>query len=405
MRKYNLISGFFAALNPCLGLIFSLINFIRLRDSSIVLAFSISLIAIYFPIMYDTAVNFYQSYYSTSYGGVNNWFSLYLYIPSFFMYKFNIDFYFFIFISVFFVTYTWSKITFKYVVSATGIFKPVVILIFLLFTFNYRDLMDINRTILSYSILFYYIFLIKKHNLFKFLFFSFLSFLFHNSALLIILIYLLSLFDFKFKLNLNFLLIFFSLIIGLFLPKFITNFQSFIIGMPFFGDGLSYYLYGDDFAIQDFTLGTALKKILNVFIILLTCFLSIFEMRKTPNDKFLQFIVFTGCFCLFFLGFVTFFERINLAFNFALIYLLSKNVKSYYLYGLTFLIFIRSIAVYLLIYFPIFFGDYSLVMVNSDKKNDMIYKVLYCPSFYLLDVHNNGYSDQFILSNVRWGKL
>ncbi len=404
MNKVNLISIVLAAINPILGLISSLLNIIRFKDTTIPLSFSIALIAIYFPIMYDTASNFFQAYYSTYYGG-GGWGSPYLSIPSYFMYKFGYDFYLFIFIYVFFVVYTWSNITLKIFsnFNSNVYIKATLMFIFLTLMFNYRDLMDINRSIFSFSIFFYYVFLVKKHSLFKFILFSALSIYFHNSALIIVLIYTLSVFKINSKVNL--FLVLFSLVIGFSLPFFISKFQSYSSSIPIFGPELSYYLYGDEFAVQTFTLGTALKKTLNILIILFSTYIAMMEIKKDPKDRNLQFIINTACFCLLFYGFVTFFERVNLAFNFALIYLLSKNLRNYYLYFLAFLIALRSLAVYFLVYFPIFFGDYSLVVVNNSKKNDMIYKVLYCPSFYLLDIHKNGYSDQFILSNVRWGKL
>lgn len=407
MNKANLVSIVLAAINPIMGLMSSLFNIIRFKDTTIPLSFSIALIAVYFPIMFDTASNFFQAYYSTYYGGLGNLSLPYLSIPSYFMYNFGYDFYFFIFIYVFFVVYTWSKITLKIFsrldFNSNSYVKAILMLIFLTLMFNYRDLMDINRSIFSFSIFFYYIFLVEKHSLLKFILFSALSVCVHNSALIIVLIYAFSIF--KLNSNVNLFLIVFSLVVGFLLPSFISKFQSYSSSIPFFGPSLSYYLYGDDFAVQTFTLGTALKKALNVLIILFSAYIAIMEMKKNPNDRNLQFIINIACFCLLFYGFVTFFERVNLAFNFALIYLLSKNLRNYYLYFLAFLIALRSLAVYFLVYFPIFFGDYSLVMVDNGKKNEMIYKVLYYPSFYLVDIHNNGYSDQFILNNVRWGKF
>ncbi|WP_216070756.1 hypothetical protein, partial [Acinetobacter ursingii] len=62
MNKVNLISIVLAAINPILGLISSLLNIIRFKDTTIPLSFIIALIALYFPIMYDTASDFFHAY-------------------------------------------------------------------------------------------------------------------------------------------------------------------------------------------------------------------------------------------------------------------------------------------------------------------------------------------------------
>ncbi|WP_213069575.1 hypothetical protein, partial [Acinetobacter soli] len=60
--------------------------------------------------------------------------------------------------------------------------------------------------------------------------------------------------------------------------------------------------------------------------------------------------------------------------------------------------------VYILLYFPIFFGSYTDVLIDTYQKNQMIMKPFSQATPWLLDIKNNGYSDEFIRKNSIWGK-
>ncbi|MEQ1298928.1 hypothetical protein ABLT94_13715, partial [Acinetobacter soli] len=164
MKKYNVINFAIAMINPVFGFFSTLKDIMQGRDASLIFAFCVSLICVYFPLMYDTSSNFYVAYLAAEYSnGFNDWLRPYVTIPSILMNKYHIDFYFFIFFNVIFVVYTWTKIIVKtYEHSEKNYFNAFVFMILLLLTFNYRDLMDLNRNIFSYSFIFYYIFLIKN---------------------------------------------------------------------------------------------------------------------------------------------------------------------------------------------------------------------------------------------------
>lgn len=401
MKKYNVVNATLSLINPFLGFFSSLSDILKQRDSCVFFAFSLAIIAVYFPLMYDTSVNFYAAYFLQYNPSLLSFSQPYISIPSYLMQNYGIDFYYFIFFNVFFVAYTWSKIVCKFFYNSKSKYAFIFIFIFLIFTFNYRDLLDLNRNIFSYSILFYYIFLIKNKNILAFLFFSFLSCWFHSSALIVVILYLISNLEFGYRTN--YFILFFSLVTGVILPNFIGQLESILVNIPVFGAFLNYYLYGEDFGVQVFSMGTLLKKILNCSIIFLVCVIINNNIKNYGNDKFQQFILLIGCVSLLFFSFVTFFERFNLAFNFAFIYILSKNISLKTKIAIAFLVFFRSICVYFLIYFPIFFGDYSEVMDNK-TKNQMILKPFYYPTLFLLDIHNNGYSDEVISSSVIRGR-
>ncbi|MFW1839162.1 EpsG family protein [Acinetobacter gyllenbergii] len=404
MKRYNVVNFCFAFINPFLGLISSLYSILRLKDASLYFAFSLALICVYFPIMYDTSVNFYSAHYSLYSGGVDDWLQPYISFPSYLMYNYNIDFYYFIFFNIVFVIYTWTKIVLKIFNNSLINYKSIFVLIFLIFSFNYRDLMDINRNIFSYSIFFYYYFLVDRKSVVKLTIFSFFAILIHSSALILVILYLLS--SIRVSKTLNTFLLLTSLVCGYFLPEIVNKITALVEFIPVYGDKISYYLYGDTFGVQDFTFGTALKKLLNCFIIFLVSVCSIRLLDKNKeNNRNLQFILLIGFFSLFFFNFVTFFERINLAYNFIFLSVFLYNIRLRYAIAIAFLIFFRSFCMYVLVYFPIFFGDYSAVLVNNHYKNQLMLKPFYYPTLFLLDIHNNGYSDEFISKNSIWREI
>ncbi|WP_171490518.1 EpsG family protein, partial [Acinetobacter soli] len=359
MKKYNVINFAIAMINPVFGFFSTLKDIMQGRDASLIFAFCVSLICVYFPLMYDTSSNFYVAYLAAEYSnGFNDWLRPYVTIPSILMNKYHIDFYFFIFFNVIFVVYTWTKIIVKtYEHSEKNYFNAFVFMILLLLTFNYRDLMDLNRNIFSYSFIFYYIFLIKNKSLVKAIFFCSLAVWIHNSSLIVVALYLVSLKALNYRLN--FIILILSLILGVFIPSLIGAFEKAISSIPFIGQSVSYYIYGSDFGVQEFTTGTLLKKLLNCSFVFLTSLLAIFLLKKNPEDRILQFIILLGAVELFFLSFVTFFERLNLAFNFIYIYILFRKIPNNFKILISGMVFFRSAAVYILLYFPIFFGSYT----------------------------------------------
>ncbi|MBD0233159.1 EpsG family protein, partial [Acinetobacter baumannii] len=90
--------------------------------------------------------------------------------------------------------------------------------------------MDLNRNIFSYSIFFYYYFLIDKKNIIKLVFFSLLAVWVHSSALILVILYLLS--NIKLGKFLNTFLLIFSLSVGYFLPEIISKATFFIEFIP-----------------------------------------------------------------------------------------------------------------------------------------------------------------------------
>ena len=80
----------------------------------------------------------------------------------------------------------------------------------------------------------------------------------HNSSLIVVALYLVSLKALNYRLN--FIILILSLILGVFIPSLIGAFEKAISSIPFIGQSVSYYIYGSDFGVQEFTTGTLLKN-------------------------------------------------------------------------------------------------------------------------------------------------
>lgn len=402
MKYFKVFNFTLFVLNPFLSFLSTFRDILKGRDSCFIFSLSISLILIYFPLMWDTSANFFESYYLSQYNNSLSFLNLYNDIPAYLMREFGIDFFFFIFVTTFFIIYTWSKITYKYFEKLEINYKYVFLSIFLIFTFNYRDLMDIHRNTLSYSFFFYFLFLVKNRKLVYFLFFSLCAVLFHSSSLILIFLYILSLLKLSYRMNA--ILLIFCFVFGVFLPSLITLFKSFITNIPVYGPALNFYIYGENFGIQIFSTGTLLKKILNCFIIVFGCFCLLNTSRYLGKERIIQFCIYLGCLALLFSGFVTFFERFNLAFNFLIIYIFLVTRNYSFKCILAFLVLLRSLVLYSFIYFPIFFFDHSDVLKSTDVKNQLILKPFFYPTPFLLNIKDHGYSDELISKYSIWGK-
>ena len=399
MKKHNVINFTLFFINPVLGFLGSLSAFLRNKNACLTFSLSSALILIYFPIMWDTAVNFYGAYY----GGTNGWLYPYTFVPAYFMEKFGVDFYFFIFFSVFFIIYTWSKIVYDTFLELDIKNKTIISVIFLLFVFNYSDIMDIIRTALSFSIFFYYVLLVKNKNLPNFLFFLLFSIWMHAAASILFLLYFVSKLNFfSRKLNLTFL--FLSLILGLLLPFFGDFFSSFIKSIPLIGDKIFLFMFGSIWGAIEYSASSILIKFFKVFFVFFICLITILNMYKDPVRKHqYQLMLLIGFSFLLFSGFVTLSERLNLAFSFIFLIFLRLNVTSLYAkIAISFVLF-RTIGSYLLVYSTVFFGNHD-IYYDNEKKSEIMMKPFYYPTIILMDVRDYGNSDRFLFDNITRGK-
>ncbi|WP_215900265.1 hypothetical protein, partial [Acinetobacter ursingii] len=154
MKKHNVLNLSLSFINPVLGGLFSLKDLLIGRDASLTFSFCIALISVYLPVMWDTSVNFFSAYYGTYSGGLNDWLNPYVSIPSYFMFHYGIDFYFFIFLYVFFISYVWTKVVFYSTLELDVKYKFFIIFSVLFFSFTYYDFLLLTRSMLATSVFF-----------------------------------------------------------------------------------------------------------------------------------------------------------------------------------------------------------------------------------------------------------
>ncbi len=327
MRKLTVISAIFLSINPVLAFIFSLLNLFKRGKSVFVFSLSLSIIFIYFPIMFDTSSNFFVYYYHAT----KDIFDIYTYMPSY-LESYGFNYIQFILISIFLTVYSWSKIC---VNNAFGDNKvPLrVFFIVLLCSFHYRDLMDLNRNITAYALVFLYLFYVKdrfKYSILVLPAFIVLTFYIHLSVIVIWFFYFISRFI-KIKIKSSYLLIIGSAFIGLTLPYLMPLLQKLLLAMPgAIGSRIYFYIYGSEFGVQVFSLGQALQKALNFMVIFFAGLYAV-KVKNSGVSKLeernLNFVIFIISVTMIFVMYMTLFERLNLATNFIYGYLVLRYYR------------------------------------------------------------------------------
>ncbi len=400
-NTYNILNILSFFINPVLSLIFSIFLLINEKKISIILlSLSISLILIYQPLMYDTSSNFYLYFYQRGD-------SLYNLTAQFFHNLYGLNYYHIIFLYTFIIMYTWFKPIFFHI-NHSGNNKIYFLLILLsIFSLSYRNIMDLNRTMLSISISFYYVFYINykyKYNLLKFISFSIISLLIHPISIIIYISLLLSK---KIKnINIYFLYILFCIFIGLFFSSIIKNISLITSSYDsYIFNSISYYLNSDKWGEINYTFNFLLRKIIELTICLLTLYISFKEKKKNNNkNNFLyNLIILLSGICLLFMDFKTFFERTFLILNlfYISLYFYKKNLNITDII-LSILILIYFFSINFIVYGKVFNTEYNEIIPNVESRFSIQIKPFYYPTIYLLNI-DNGYSDEYIRTHSTWG--
>ena len=404
VSKISLLSIVLLAINPVISLICTLLSMTKGKMNVFVFSFSLALIFTYFPIMFDTASNFYVYAYSES----KEIFDVYTILPQY-LKSDHFNYIEFILISVFITIYSWSKICSYNYSSAAGK-KLVVFLLILFFTFHYRDLMDLNRNITAYAVVFLYIFYFKDRYKKGFLAlpaFIVLSFYIHLSVIILWFLFLISRVV-RLNTRLCYFLIFMSAVLGISMPYIMPALQGIFSLIPGpIGSRIYFYIYGSEFGVQVFSLGQALQKIFN-FLIIFSAGIYALKLKKTTENKRdiqdLNFILMLISITMIVLMYMTLFERLNLATNFLYAFLLIKCYRDIVLTRLIIsLIVIRSLVINFVIYIPLILFHSAGVFNESTDIIGFALKPLYTNTLYLLD-YSNGYSDIYMLKHLLWSK-
>jgi len=408
ISKYVMLQYLAFLLNPLLSLIVSFFYLIKKSSkvSIIILSMSIALIFIYLPLMYDTSSNFYMN--ASALYNLESVFNLRLYnmIPLYLKESFDIQFMTVIFFYSSFILYIWFSILLHYKQYAKSNQVIYFLIAFTFLSLIYRDIMDLNRFYLATSLflLFLYLYEVKKkkYSLIYIILFSILGMQIHTAFLLFIVLFIVSnnisnLFFYKVYPFVMIILSLFSVKIFLLLFNLpILNIQPELFNMI---EG--YFSANNKWGAAYIDAGHILLRIIEVILILIIYYIGILRLKDNKKDTVVKFTLLLAGLVLFLLKFNALYERYSLAFflfSILLIYsnIIKKKKVSLRYISIIVLMLIRFLFINFFIYGIIFTSDYSKILKNEEKKNEMMVKPLYYPTILLLNVKEHGYSDTYI---------
>ena len=370
------------------------------KSDCLIFSFSVALILVYQPIFYDTSSNFFK--YQQSLNG--EYLNLYNLIPFYLNYFAGIDYIYTYFAYVWFVSYVFFALP-TTVLNKNK--RSVIYLVSILVVLNFspREILDLNRNLLSISLFSYTLLTSKEvHNnkfltiLKKLIFFT-VSILIHSSSLILVILYLVA------KKSNRLLIIFTYIIcclIALFYDDFIYKLASTLI------DGginvqLDYFSDETKFGGGNDARSFILYRFITLSIIIISAASIIIRKRKL--ERITTSVLLLGAICILFLSYKTLYERTVLMYLFLLPFILLKsNVRHSVLLVLGALMFSKFLLVNFIQFGHIYTTDYENIFPNSDVKYSYILKPFYTPTPVLVILSEYGYSDEVIVKNLFRGK-
>lgn len=397
-KKHNILAFFGFLINPFICLILSFYLILNRKKISVTLiSLSLGLIFIYQPLMYDTSSNFFI-YYNRA-GS-----SLYNLLPQLASENFNIDYYYSIFIYTSLIFYFWLKPIYYHIYNNKNN-KIYFFMIFLvIFSTSYRNIMDLNRTALSISIAFYYIYYIKyayNNKLYSFIYIP-ISIFFHPISIFIFFLNYISYKISSFKLYLIYIIT--CLLVGMLsstimlsISNVISNYDNILF------NNINYHLTNERWGKIEYSTTFLLRKIVEIIICVMIIYISFMEKINKKNNISNLIILIVGS-CFIFIDYKTFFERFFLILNFFYLslYFFKTKIKITDFILMAFII-LYFFSINFLVYGKNFTLENNEIIPESSSRYSIQFKPLYYPSIYLLDL-NNGYSDEYINSHSIWGK-
>ena len=400
-KLYQII---FFLINPILGFISSLYYLLKTDKKLNILSISlsISLIFIYFPIMYDTSSNFYvsESLKVDSFFERNFYNNFIVYIQT----NLYLEYMTVIFLLTTFILFIWFYV-FDYYKKSTSDNKTMILLtIFVFSSIIYRNILDLNRFYFAISIIFILFFIvnIKKTNIniILELFILLLAIYIHSAVALIVIFYYLS----KVKINRYLYLIYFftmlfftvfnELLLSSVIPYIVLIDESLADKMDIYTSSTSAWGNGG------MRILLLLLRVVELPLILLLLSLAFYLLKKNKDSSESRFLLLFGPSIFPFIPYITFYERFSITFFLFCSFIVYKLILSYkknlILYTILFLFLLRNLLINFGLYGMIFTSDYSNVLPDQDKKIQMISKLFYYPTPLLAWIENNGYSNFYI---------
>ncbi|MEX5888505.1 EpsG family protein [Providencia hangzhouensis] len=204
--------------------------------------------------------------------------SLYNLLPQLASENFNIDYYYSIFIYTSLIFYFWLKPIYYHIYNNKNN-KIYFFMIFLvIFSTSYRNIMDLNRTALSISIAFYYIYYIKyayNNKLYSFIYIP-ISIFFHPISIFIFFLNYISYKISSFKLYLIYIIT--CLLVGMLsstimlsISNVISNYDNILF------NNINYYLTNERWGKIEYSTTFLLRKIVEIIICVMIIYISFME--------------------------------------------------------------------------------------------------------------------------------
>lgn len=395
IKKSFLIQFIFLCISPVIGLGTAVLFLIKGRFSPFILSFSLALILIYMPLMYDVSSGFF-AYLDYESGYIVNQLHFINYIAGFIYRVAAIDYFYIVLFVCFTSLYFWFK-TYENIAKQSCSNK-VNIFIFVIFIFllSYKELMDLNRSFFAYCIAMYAISSFQLHGRKVLRNSSFiLAFLVHPSSLIISGSYLLAKYIRLRKLYFL-LFVLLSFFIGMKIESFLPLILIFIPGDSF----LQTYFTSDKWGASD---DVGFGKLLLYFIQGGLIFSCVLLALKNNNDRLSKTFLFVVIFFFLFIKFRVFGERFFLASTICIpLILIGVRTITYKLLVVFFFAILKFSSYNFYIFGYIFTDEFNYVVESPTKRNEMMLKPAYLPTLYLLNIYHFGYSNDFIKVESRW---
>lgn len=394
-------------INPFASFVYGLFLFFFKKSNALILALSLGLMFAYFPLMYDTSANFF----SVQSGNIKN---LYNWIPYILNKQFNLDYYYIIYLYTVIIFYCWFK-SISFMGKESDKCSWAFVFCASFFLIIYRDVMDLHRIYLSFSLTFFYCYYFRKRFKFNliiqfFLFFAFLilTISIHYYALIFFILFLIA------QLPLNkiserwvYLFVFFILILGIYSQS-LLNFILQTLPTSEWTQKIYFYISQQSKwgYIQKSVFSVIIKNLREILFLFLVIALSLqYRVIKKQNIV-MNILILMSLLTLFCVMYRTLFERSYILislFSIALFVYPNINKKQLYLkIALMILIVSRFFIVNIHDRGEFFLAKHDSIILNSDKKIKLELKPFYYPTFKLINITEQGYSDEFIKQNSRW---
>ena len=407
--SFNQIISFLV--NPFIGFLSSLyyLRKINTQVNLYIFALSLGLIFIYFPIMYDTSVNFYYTE-SAIYQNINFdiWHlyqKVYVYTSKFLTYSFMSLIYFYIVI----ILFIWTKIFEHYKNMASTKAQVSAMFLFFIFSILYRNIMDLNRFSLAASLSLFVLYLIninKEKINYKAAFLAILSIFIHPAVIVVYFIYVISISIKSIKI---YQIIFVtSLGIGFLGQSIIDMFSSHLSVFAVFEKADNYTRTGYAFGTGSMNIDQIIIRGIQIPLTILIFFKGIDLLKNKDTSLNIRVTLLLASVSVALMSFITLYERYTIVFLLFSTFIMYRSLLSFKLDKVLKLIlllfFLRFILFNFVVYGRIFTSYYNPVLPDESKKIEMVLKPFYMPTILLLNINNYGYSNAYIQAESQRGK-